>query len=248
MERCARVVTYSIQHAPWVPERRAIVADLARVTGARIVQDVAREGAWATNRKAWSWGLTTGSTHHCVLQDDIGLCADFKATVEALVAVRPADPIWLFTQRSQPDPFNRPVCHWLRIRDPLAALGVVMPVRLVRSFLAWVSEVPSAYIGPHNDDVRWRLFLGRCRIEAWATVPSVVEHLQPSASFCGNSNGGRVARKFIGSDVSGLSVDWSVYEEAPTVGSFDWRSYAVRCGLPQAWVDWQETRTVVLRR
>lgn len=225
-------ISYVCTHAPWSPERRATVLDLKRqIPGLVVVEDYDRAGVWPTSRRAWK--LATGDGHTCVLQDDVIPCGSFVHTVEALVDARPDHCIYLYCPRKAADDALRAQGRWLRVRDPLGSLGVVMPNEMAQRWLQWLSDVGFEDDWHRSYDVRLKLWLMEHQIEAWCPVPSVVEHACPTSSLLsGHNHPRRVARQFVGAHVDGATVDWSAgIDDAPVTGSAQFVSYAKANGL-----------------
>src|SRR5690349_1858425 len=102
LSRGGMLSSVAIQHAPWATDRRewvrAIIEQLrdeAPELPVVIVADEAREGCWPTFRRALEVGQT--GTHHLLLQDDLELCRDFVATVNAAIEARPHAILNLYT-------------------------------------------------------------------------------------------------------------------------------------------------------
>lgn len=167
---------------------------LARVS---TIADTAKEGVWATARRAWSAGLQTrGSkvTHHLVLQDDAGLCRNFVAHVTAALTARPEHPVSFFANRKTIDEARAVGAHWALIPDGTWGVAPCLPVGLIQPFLSWCEEFIEEDF--RHDDTRLSMFCLVHKLPVWCTVPSLVQHLEPRASLLGNGNSNRVARWF----------------------------------------------------
>jgi len=95
---------------------------------------------------------------------------------------------------------------WAVIGDGVWGQAFCAPTRFVRPFIEWSARHISEEMVA--DDERWAMFVLAMKSHVWCTAPSLVEHMAPGASLIGYSNRTRVARWFIGENVSALSVDW----------------------------------------
>lgn len=204
-------LSIAIQHVPGRADRRrwvrAMVAQLrreSRSTPVEVIADVRREGCWPTHRRALE--ANGGSGHHLVLQDDLALCRDFIESVRAVIRARSASLIALYTNADSALEARARGESWVE-KEGAAGPAVVWPTGLIGEFLRWQDE----HIRQDFpwDTVRVSMWLIRTGRRAFATVPSLTEHLGCGASTLGLNGRSKVAAWYIGSERSALDVDWS---------------------------------------
>ena len=174
-----------------------------------------------------------GDTHMLVLQDDILPCKDIVETAKLLMTLRPDDPITLFSNKARIEQCKLQNVHWLKMRKWLMAQAYIVPVALIKEFLAWEALHIDQRI--YFDDNRWAMFLFYTNRWTYATAPSLVEHLGWNGSTLSayRDNGQplearlRMANWFIGFEASGKDIDWSDlrYVEDPDGNNSDFSSY-----------------------
>lgn len=204
-------LSIAIQHAPgWADRRRwarAMVAQLrreSRSTPVEVIADVRQEGCWPTYRRALE--AAGGSGHHLVLQDDLALCRDFIGSVRAVIRACPESLVALYTNASSVLEARARGESWLE-KEGVAGPAIIWPVGLIGEFLRW----QDAHIRRDFpwDTVRVSMWLIKTGRRAFATVPSLTQHLGCGASTLGLNGPGKVAAWFIGSERSALDVDWT---------------------------------------
>ena len=200
----------TVQHAPWDKDRKAMLLTLLRrlqqfelpegfaLTGPpRVEADrghsrASREGVWPPNRRAWSVAANQhGATHCLVLQDDMSPVPDFWHGVAAAVRARPNDILCFLCARQDVDRAAADRVSWVSLPDGTWGGTTLMPLVTAIDYLRWVDsnvrpECPSA-------DARVDLYLRTFDLRAFATVPSLVDHVG-ERSLIGHSKG-RVARE-----------------------------------------------------
>lgn len=222
-------LSFAITHVNTRGDRRAYVAAMVRKMGGPTVIDsevvrwqITRDhglGLWPNHWRSWASGmLATTATHHLVMEDDITLCRDFLPGVKEALRHAPHGPVSLYANRSVIDESRAAGVSWARIDDAAASWGqaLILPSEQVLDFIRWDRENlrPEAFAY----DTRlamWSMYTGK---PWWCTVPSLVEHAGAASSTIGYSNRMRVARWFIGEDVSALDVDWSAGVDDPPRG------------------------------
>ena len=227
-----KVVTLSmsIAHLDTTGERRAgFLAMLrqmggprgieAEVTGWQVTLDTGH-GLWGTHRRAWAFGTKAGASHHLVLQNDLILCRDFLGGVKEALRHAPHGPVSFYANRKVIETCRARGSSWARIDDALGSFGqaIAIPVEQVVEFLRF----DRTYFRPEvfAYDSRLMLWSRRTGKQVWCTAPSLVQHALPgNSSVGGYSNSKRVARWFIGEDVSALSIDWSKGVNDPPRGA-----------------------------
>ena len=219
-------LSIAIQHRPDRADRRRWTeANIAQVrhensnVSISVVEDIQCEGFWPTFRR--SLEAARDGSHHLVLQDDLGLCKDFINSVEELVRVRPKDLIELYTGSKFVPAVRDRGESWLK-KSSISGPATIWPRPFIDEFLSWQSKHIDQSC-PY-DDVRVSIWLMRTSKKAFATVPSLVEHLGWNSSTQGLNGPTRVATWFIGEHRSGMNIDWSRGLESPLQDPTDIRS------------------------
>ena len=204
-------LSIAIQHTPHFAERRhwvqSMVAQLRREDqhiALTIVQDKEREGCWPTYRRAL---LAAGDTsHHLVLQDDVGLCRDFIASALKAIEARPQNLIALYTNTAAVIRARAKRHAWIE-KEGICGPAMIWPRDSIGEFLDWQEK----HIDPTFvwDTVRVSIWLIKTAKQAFATVPSLTEHLGCGLSTLGLNGRSKVAAWYIGHHRSGLRIDWS---------------------------------------
>ena len=233
MMRASQIgLSVSIMHAAFDGERRAMLIGLLRALGGRelldretigwsVTKDGSRDGVWPTARRAWLDSLRYPSTHHMVIQDDIAVCKDFIRAVKEALEMQPKQPVSFFDlSRAIADAAAKDV-SWATRKSLSMAQAVVIPTQMIRSAVTWIDAnvKPTA----EGDDERFSAYFLTHGIEIWYSVPSLVEHVDNGRSLLGHpdklpTGKRRVASVFIGTDKSGLSIDWTKGIEKPHRG------------------------------
>jgi hypothetical protein len=204
-------LSIAIQHTPSRAERRFWTGVMIRQlqdekpsVPVSVIEDTRLEGCWPTHRRALE--AARDVSHHVVLQDDLGLCRDFIASVKEVIKARPGNLIALYT--------NSPAVFRARSRreswvEYAGGYGPAMiwPRYLIKEFLEWQDAHISGKF--EFDDVRVSMWLIKTSRKAFATVPSLVEHLGCGRSTLGLNGRSKVASWYVGRNRSALAVDWS---------------------------------------
>jgi len=210
-------VSVAVMHAPWDDRRKATVDAQRRaiegvpgVTSFSVVEADPEQSIWHTAHRAWRAALATGSTHHLVLQDDIGLSTNFVQGLRRVLAVTPTRPVGLFCVLKRVDEVRDAGWSFLPVRGGGWGAALVLPRPDVSVFLEWAAK----HVHPNNphDDVRFNAWASYHRhVYTWCTVPSLVEHMAPTDSLVGNNPPiDRTARWFPGHDFDARTVDWEL--------------------------------------
>lgn len=219
-------LSIAIPHRPdRVDRRRWVEASIAQLREEdaslpiTVVEDTRCEGFWPTFRRALE--AAGDVSHHLVLQDDLGLCKDFIGTVNVLTRMRPQDLIELYTGSKFVTTVRERGESWLE-KSRVSGPAVIWPRHYIGEFLDWQSR----HIRPScpYEDVRVSIWLMKTSKRAYATVPSLVEHLGWNSSTHGLNAPTRVAAWFIGERRSGMSIDWSRGLDSPSRDPGDIRS------------------------
>lgn len=204
-------LTIAIQHAPHRPDRRlwtqAMIEHLRgedRDIPIALVEDTQRQGCWPTYRRTLE--AAGEAPHHLVLQDDLGLCRDFVAAVKELIRVRPGNLIALYSNAKSVVAAMLRRESWIE-KEGICGPAMIWPRELIGEFLAW----QDAHIDPgfEFDTVRVTMWLVKTSRKAFATVPSLTQHLGCESSTLGLNCTSKVATWYIGDERSALDVDWS---------------------------------------
>jgi hypothetical protein len=204
-------LSVAIMHVPDVVARAETVRRMLRglhgLSRVTLVQDPDRRGTWPTAKRAWQSGVVAKGTHHLVLQDDVELCVDFVPQLLRAVAQRPLDVIAPYANRAVIEEAEQLGLSWVGIPDGAWGQAILLPTPWVAEFLQWerrwVRPEWEAFKGDDTRVVLWMYCTGRI---AWATVPSLVQHLMPADSTIGFNNPKRVARRY--RRLAG-SLDWT---------------------------------------
>ena len=203
----------AIQHAPWAEERRPMLTDLLdqleheyrayQAAGNTLLGVTAwpvpvikdrgtrkqPEGLWPVNRRCWKTALAWDHpTHVLVLQDDMLLCRNFFDRLAAAIihAPEPERPICLLCARKKMKASLEKGQSYMGLPDGTWGGSTVLPVRFAHTYLSWVDSMVADSCP--TDDQRLDLFLRQHDWLAWATVPSLIQHIG-DRSLCGRGKG-----------------------------------------------------------
>lgn len=214
------VVSISIQAHP---ARAHLAEPLAARVGAQITYDPEPDSypsPWRTYSHALDT-TPTGATHRVVIQDDTDPCPHFREAASAAIEAKPDVVIAFFVG-------GRPLEHangvlracdaeesWTMLRHDrwCPAVALAWPVELAREIVAWMPEQgwPPAFRA--DDEIIGR-YLRAHDLNAWATVPSLVEHWDSEPSLLGRGRNwqgqdeGRVAACFIAEEDDARLIHW----------------------------------------
>lgn len=183
---------------------------LAAELDAPIVWDNGR-GVWSTGRRALL-AHDPDATHHLVVQDDAVICRELVAGLEVALSYAGHRAVGLYTG-SRPDrtriakagrTATEMGVSWISTRHwPLWGVASAHPVDMIGDLVASGDTMGR----PTRYDLQTRHFYRNAGVAVWYTWPSLVDH-RDGPSLLENPDGRR-AQRFIGEDVSALSVDWS---------------------------------------
>lgn len=193
------------------PKREAMVTDLLE----RL--DRPAEVAWDQRNDRHDTGLRAllaydpTATHHMVVQDDALPCLDLVAGMERALAHVPADaPVCGYVGRVRP--FAKEIARlvematdasWLRMPGIFWGPSIVVPTAAIAEIEQWWHRSNVS-----NYDRRLSTWFTTQGIDCWYPWPSLVDHRGDESLVPGHGTG-RHAHRFLGADVSALSVDWS---------------------------------------
>lgn len=210
-------LSIAIQHTPHHPDRRkwvqAMIGQLRNENPSvpiDIVEDTNFEGCWPTYRRALE--AVGDVSHHLVLQDDLGLCRDFIRSVEEVIRARRNNLIALYTNSSSVSIARERGESWIE-KSGVSGPSVIWPRDLIAEFLRWQDKHISREF--EWDTVRVSMWLIKTSKRAFATVPSLTEHLGCVSSTMGLNNPAKVASWYVGKDQSAVGVDWSLGFSSP---------------------------------
>jgi hypothetical protein len=167
---------------------------------------------WAAADIACSHAIVSkqSPTHALIIEDDAIVADDFIKTVELLINLYPSRVLSFFTRSKAVLGLAEGTI--VRVTDDVPTdLAVVYPV-------PYLKELRAKYL-EHEQDFerskrRWGYGADEMRLElepdkiVWATVPSIVEHGGAISSTLGHYYPSNIARRYIGNNISALSIDW----------------------------------------
>jgi hypothetical protein len=225
-------LSLAVMHASFDSERRAMLISLERALGGRVgldtytngwnyIKDGSRDGVWPTARRAWLDYARYDTSHHLVIQDDIVVCKDFLASVRAALEAQPHHPVSFFDLSRTITDAQAKGLSWAVRRSLSMAQAVAIPTKYIQPAIRWIDQhvKPTA----EGDDERFSAYFLTHGIDVWYTVPSLVEHVDNGRSLLGHpdklpTGKRRVAASFIGTNRSGLDIDWRIGLEKPHRG------------------------------
>ena len=201
----------AIQHTPHDGNRRSWVKSMLEKFRAErpdlcvaIVADSERQGSWPTYLRTLR--ATAGAKHHLVLNDDITVCQDFLASVDKVIQARPGQIISLYTNSPWVPTARARGQAWIE-KSLVASPALIWPTALIHEFIDWERfHIRNDF---HWEDARISMWLHKTRRPAFATVPSLAQHLGCQASLVGLNGRSKVATWYVGDHRSALGIDWS---------------------------------------
>lgn len=213
------------------PKRKAMVEDLLnrlifrqnQLLLATVVWD-RRNDEWDTAQRAWQVGMSSGASHHLVIQDDVLPCVDMIEGARDAYRYLPDNALMslylgeakLGDGRATPrhqnvtraiQRFDKQTAElagnghgWFITSGPWWGPAIAMPTK-------WIPEMLDFCIGRHEVYDRrltiWCVSSDRC---CWHPFPSFAEHKdEPSLVLPDRPRVQRVARRFLGENVSALT-------------------------------------------
>jgi hypothetical protein len=183
------------------PSRTAWAEELATELECEITWDQVGH-AWDTGKRAMLYGVESGASNVCIIQDDVILSEGVRSSVEALVHHSGDNPVSLYAgdgprtkaaMKHNPDP-------WYASTGPIWGPGVIIPTAHVPEIIRFGDMMRMT----SYDTRLWR-FYQRHRVWCYYTAPSLVQHRIGHGSLI--SRGRDRQAPFFG---SGLGKDWSV--------------------------------------
>jgi hypothetical protein len=216
-------LSIAIQHTPSHADRRMWVQAMLNQLRSEdtkipitLIEDTEQQGCWPTYRRALE--AAGDLSHHLVLQDDIGLCRDFIQSVKEVIRARPNNLITLYSNAENVLTARDRGESWIE-KPGAGGPSVVWPKHLIAEFLQWQDR----HIDPdfELDTVRVSMWLIKTSKKAFATVPSLTEHLGYQSSTLGLNSSTKVATWYVGADRSALGIDWSQGLSSPAKDTYD---------------------------
>ena len=140
--------------------------------------DDKREGPWSNWKNAWAMKHPR-ATHHCVLQDDLLLCDEFRAHVAKLAKELPECAICGFVPRIIEPP--RPGRNWCPVFDHVWTQCLVLPVAVGDAAIPWIATHEPGDAARRGrswkfDDDRLTSYLRHAKVRVCMAVPCIVQH------------------------------------------------------------------------
>jgi hypothetical protein len=160
-------------------------------------------GCWWNAKRCWEHALTTDSTHHILLQDDVRVCPEFAAGVKEVIKAYPDQVISLFAMPRKG--FESLSSRWGEAEGTWGC-GIVMSKELIREFLDWEAE----HVMPEfkHDDSRISLWCVKTKRTVKVPFPNLVDHLTMKSVMGNGWNKPRVSLDFM-EDKTPFDYDWS---------------------------------------
>jgi hypothetical protein len=178
-----------------------------------VVVDEQSAGVWPTARRAWLSAPSSADVV-LVLQDDVEPCRDLLATARRIAEALPGEIVSLYSPACKfASAADADGCRWYVRSAAMWGQAMMMPRELALQWISWC-DVHTTDVGV--DDERLALWTALSRIRTYYPLPSLVEHAGVDRSLIGFAgSAARRAQRFIGANVSGLSLDWSASEFPP---------------------------------
>jgi hypothetical protein len=210
-------LSIAIQHTPDNADRQRWVKSMLQQLRAErpalqleVVEDKKREGSWPTFLRTLK--SASGATHHLALNDDVALCKEFIASVEGVIRARPNQLIslytnspWVFTARHRREAWIEKSC--------IEGAAMIWPRALIDEFIDW-QNVHVSRDFPW-EDARVSMWLLKTSKRAFATVPSLAQHLGCGNSLLGLNGSSKTATWYLGNSRSAVGIDWTQGRRSP---------------------------------
>lgn len=199
------------------PTRKTLVDRLqAKLDRPATVAWDRRNNRWDTGKRAWQ-AYDPAADWHLVVQDDAIVCRDLIAGLQRALQYVPDDAVvapFSGTRTPPTKPFEHAFVATVAQAEELGAawvatpmlnwgVAVAAPTAVIGDMVGWCDRRPQPNYDVRVADFCWRVL----RWPVWCTQPALVDHADV-ASLIGNEPR-RAACRFIGQDVSALTVDWT---------------------------------------
>lgn len=203
------------------PKREHLVSRLVERLGlddSDVVWDT-ENSRWHTGRRAMEAAAAHGADWTCVIQDDVLPCHDLLEGLRRALDHVPAECIvqpFVGTRTSKGSMYvpelvrkaDEQGASWIEMRALFWGPVIIVPTRTVADMLVWADRRN----WPNYDRRVGQYYYAKLAWTTFYTWPSLVDHLdgeRDGVPSIVNHGDGRVARGFIGEDVSALDVDWT---------------------------------------
>ncbi len=209
------------------PAREAMVAELLEWLGwsdLPVVWDE-RNDRWDTGRRSML-AFDPAATHHVVIQDDVLPCGDLLEALPRIIErIPPTAPLcgYVGTVRPNLGYINEACDHATKRGASFVTMHtlnwgplIAVPTAIIPEMVAYCDPLTSIENYDRRLSRYWELYR---RHRIWYTWPCIVDHRDGPSMVpgrCGThhraggpTRGSRVARRFLGTDVSAATWDWS---------------------------------------
>lgn len=135
-------------------------------------------------------------THICVLQDDLELCYNFEEIVTIMCSQFPNAFFSPYNSRLHFEDKKTSSPYILCKGGACYGQCIIIPTKYVEKINNWVKDrCPPDY--PH-DDVAMGEFANDNKIQMFATIPSILQHIEPCNSILKYNNKNKVSKVYNG--------------------------------------------------
>ena len=199
------ILSTAIMHAPWDSKRVDWLKTICeRVDNIDIVTDDNRDGIWATAKRAWKIAgnakinfndrgknvvISTRSTHHIVMQDDMIPCIDWNSRLMEAINKYPEACISGF-QPSQGLLSNRYHLNKIPIYNYKGNVwggSFVLPLKHALAVSDWCDE-NAKDISDNLDDLKISRYCFSNNVKTFHMYPPMFEHVGYDTSLVGHEN------------------------------------------------------------
>lgn len=205
-------VSMKIMAHPTRSEEAHLLAEKTKLSYDDIVWDEKNE-RWDTGKRAWQ-AIDLDADWGVVVQDDAIPCLDLLAGLEEALDHVPEETVvsgYVGTLRPMPgyikqagDSATTTGATWIQTDSLNWGVLIGLPTHAIEPMLA---KCDTDHRWPNYDKRIGVYYRDALEWPTWNTWPSLVDH-PPDGSIV-NHGSGRVARNFIGEDVSALDVKWN---------------------------------------
>lgn len=198
-----------IAHAAWLPERRRTLGRLLeQVPDAKVLSSKRQEHASVWARRAWEW-CEGADDDVCILNDDVTVCPDFIAVLDAMVTSAPGKILSLHT--SIPDAVLAQA-SWVRSYW-LTGPAYVLPRGAAKQLLDYAARLPWLFVSRFNEDNLAIHYAWEKQEPFWSSIPAIVAHDTDTKSSLGYDN----------HPMRNASVPWTAYPDAKLTDPAYWQ-------------------------
>lgn len=197
------------------PRRYGSVLNICKILNLDVEKDVFFDDrpnggdAAYTSERTWDLPFEDDSiTHRCVLQDDVLLCRGFKDALAKLIERFPNDVFSLFCPSAKMvdlcEKYDIPQIVEIR-KCGVYGPAVVMPREYIAFMYAWGREIANGCKIVHDDVLIGEYALAH-NMKVYTTIPSLIQHAQPTNSLLGYGRESKVSKVF---DMDAGKLDWA---------------------------------------